>query len=69
MTAEKAAIPAVAIMTETFVDAADLMARVCGLPGYRFTVIEHPISSADDDGLARRAEVAADDIAAILTGV
>jgi hypothetical protein len=42
---------------------------VCGLPGYRFTVIEHPISSADDDGLARRAEVAADDIVAILTGV
>ena len=34
-------------MTETFVSAAELMARVLGADGYPFAVIEHPISSAD----------------------
>ena len=37
-------------------DAAELMARVLGMPGYRFGVIDHPISSAGDAGLRERAE-------------
>lgn len=45
-------------MTSAFVDAAELMARVQGVPSHRFTVIEHPIASADDGGLVARAEAA-----------
>ena len=43
-------------MTSAFVDGAELMARACGAPGYRFAVIEHPISSATDVELLERAE-------------
>ena len=39
-------------MTTRFVTAAELMGRVLGMPGYRFVIIEHPISSAADVRLA-----------------
>lgn len=42
-------------MTTRFVSAAELMSRVLGLPGYRFAVIEHPISSAGDAALEQAA--------------
>jgi hypothetical protein len=42
-------------MTTRFVSAAELMARVLGMPGYRFAVIEHPLSSASDERLAEYA--------------
>ena len=38
-------------MTTRFVSAAELMSRVLGMPGYRFAVIGHPVSSATSDGL------------------
>ncbi len=53
-------------MTETFVSAAELMARVLGAEGYPFAVIEHPISSAGQAALAARAERAAVDCAELL---
>lgn len=48
-------MPAVAVITSAFADAAALMARVCGMPGYGFAVVEHPISSANDEELADKA--------------
>ena len=42
-------------MTSAFVDAAEIMARACGLPGYRFAVIAHPVASATDEELRQRA--------------
>ncbi len=48
-------MPAIAVMTERFVSAAELMCRVAGMPEYRFVVIGHPISSASDDELAEYA--------------
>ena len=36
-------------MTSRFVSAAEMMGRVLGMPGYRFCVIGHPISSASDE--------------------
>jgi hypothetical protein len=53
-------------MTEPFVDAARLMAQVKGFPDYGFAVIDHPISSATDDELRRRAEAAVDQAEALL---
>lgn len=44
-----------AVMTDRFTSAADLMARVLGSPGYSFAVIPHPISSASNDGLREMA--------------
>jgi hypothetical protein len=53
--AERQGVPAIAVMTERFVSAAELMCRVAGMPDYRFVVIGHPISSASDDELAQYA--------------
>ena len=51
MTAEKLGVPAVAVMTENFVSAAELMGRVLGAPGYQFAIIDHPVSSASNEHL------------------
>lgn len=53
-------------MTENFVSAADLMGRVLGLPDYPYSVIQHPVSSADDDVLKARAAQTMADIRRIL---
>jgi hypothetical protein len=42
-------------MTSNFVSAADLMAKVLGMPGYAYAIIDHPVSSATDEGLEARA--------------
>ena len=53
-------------MTTRFVSAAELMSRVLGMPEYRFAVIDHPISSADDARLAAMAQAAIEQARAIL---
>ncbi len=68
MIAERNGIPAVSIMTTAFVDAAELMARVQRVPLHPFAVIEHPIASADPEGIDDRARIAVVKAAEILTG-
>ena len=53
--AERLGVPAIGVMTTRFVSAAELMARVLGMPGYRFAIIGHPVSSATSDGLREMA--------------
>ncbi len=47
--------PAVGVMTSNFISAADLMAKVLGMPGYAYAIIDHPVSSATDKELEARA--------------
>jgi len=53
-------------MTSAFVDAAELMARACGLPGYRFAVIAHPVASATDEQLRQQAVALVDQTVGLL---
>jgi len=53
--AERQGVPAIAVMTERFMSAAELMCRVAGMSDYKFVVIGHPISSASDGALAQYA--------------
>jgi hypothetical protein len=46
-----------AVMTERFVSAAELMCRALGMPNYRFVIVGHPISSASDDELSQYARM------------
>jgi hypothetical protein len=46
------------VMTTRFVSAAELMARVLGMPGYPFVVIPHPVSSATSEALRAMASTA-----------
>lgn len=66
MIAEGLAIPAAAVMTDAFVDAAELMARVLGAEGYPFVTIEHPMASATPAALHQRGRAAADRCVALL---
>jgi hypothetical protein len=68
VTGEQLGIPSVSVMTEAFVNAAELMASTLGAEGYRFAVIEHPIASASTRQLAERAERVADVCVDVLTG-
>lgn len=54
-------------MTDAFVPTARAMAEMCGLPGYPFAVIPHPISNNDDGALHAKAEDAVRQCVAILT--
>ena len=57
-----------AIMTDAFVDGAELMARALGAVDYQFAVITHPIASASDDELRAKARAAAEQAARLLQG-
>ena len=45
-------------MTDAFVATADALARACGMPGYPYAVIPHPIAPDSDAALRRKAEAA-----------
>jgi hypothetical protein len=66
VTAERLGVPAIAVMTERFVSAAELMSRVLGMEGYQFAVIPHPVSSASDAELKGMAELALGQIQRLL---
>ena len=55
------------IMTVPVVDAQELMARVHSVPAHPFATIDHPIASADSEGLEVRARAAVEKAFAILT--
>ncbi len=61
-------MPAIAVMTTRFVSAAQMMARVLGKPDYRFVVIDHPISSANDAALAAMARATMVEVRGLLLG-
>ena len=55
VSSERAGTPALGVMTSRFVSAAELMSNVLGAPGYKFAVIDHPVSSASHTELANKA--------------
>ena len=65
---ERLGLPSVGIMTAQFVSAAEIMARVLGADGHPFVAIDHPISSASEAELAKRASQAVADGIEILLG-
>ena len=59
---------ATAIITDRFVQTAQVMAQVSGRPGFPFAVIAHPISNNDDAMLRTKAAEAARQCVVILAG-
>ena len=64
---EKRGIPAVAICTEAFVPGLDALTEMRGMPDYRYAVVPHPLGVLFDDELRQRAELAAPQVASIVT--
>ncbi len=64
--AEKTGVAATAIITDRFVQTAQAMAQVSGMPAFPFAVIPHPISHNDDAALHAKAVEALQQCIAIL---
>jgi hypothetical protein len=64
--AERLGVPAIGVMTTRFVSAAELMSRVLGMPNYAFAVIDHPVSSATNEGLRDMARATVEQARGIL---
>ena len=63
---ERAGVPAVSICTDSFIPAAEAMAKVYGFPGYRYVTMPHPLASLDDTQLEQRARDLVPDVLRIL---
>jgi hypothetical protein len=66
VSAEKTGITATAIITDRFVQTAQAMAQVSGMPAFSFAVIEHPIANNDDATLRQKAAAAVQQCVTIL---
>jgi hypothetical protein len=65
---EKRGVPTAAIITHVFLNTAQAMTRMMGVPDYRYVVAQHPLSSLTDEEVKQRASELADEVEAILTG-
>ena len=60
-------IPAVAIASEPFADAAATQAAALGLPDARSVLVSHPIQDANDQEMRDRADAAVEAVIQALT--
>ena len=67
ITADAMGVPAAAVCTDQFQVGGAAVARLRGLPGYQFAVVQHPVGILDEAGLENRAKTAVPQIASILT--
>ena len=67
ISAERAGVPAAAIITDRFRQTARAVAGLYGMDGYAFAVVAHPISSDLAASLRAKAEQAVQQCVAILT--
>ena len=61
-------MPAAVICTEAFIPTARAQAAICGNADYRFAVVPHLVGSLSAAELRERAQAAAPQVIAILTG-
>ena len=66
---EKRGVIAAGICTSALRASADAMARLQGFPGYRYAVVQHPLSTLDASGVRDRAHEAAPQLLEIFRGV
>ena len=65
---ERRGVPTAAIITHVFLNTAQAMTRMMGVPDYRYVVAQHPLSSLTDAQVKQRANELADEVEAILLG-
>ncbi|MEV5409039.1 UGSC family (seleno)protein [Thermopolyspora sp. NPDC052614] len=63
---ERAGIPAVAIVSDSFLVSGRAMAQVQGFAGYEFVAVHHPVASLDEARLRERVDDVLPDIQRIL---
>ncbi len=65
---EKLGIPTASIVTHVFINTANAMTRMMGVPGFDYVVAQHPLSSLTDVEVKARAEELAPEVERILLG-
>ena len=64
---EQSGVPAVVVTTDAFVTSASAMARVRGVPDYKYLTVPHPMANMTEDGVREKAEAAIPGIVGMLT--
>ena len=65
---EKLGIPTASIVTHVFINTANAMTKMMGVPGFDYVVAQHPLSSLTDAEVKARAEELAPEVERILLG-
>ncbi|HZA21044.1 MAG TPA: hypothetical protein VFA32_00280 [Dehalococcoidia bacterium] len=65
---EKLGIPTASIVTHVFINTANAMTRMMGVPDFQYIVAQHPLSSLTDAEIKERAVQLAPEIERILLG-
>ena len=65
---EKQGVPAALISTDVFMNTCKHMAKLGGIPEMQWAMTPHPLGSLPEDQLAERAQSAAEQFVAIVTG-
>jgi hypothetical protein len=63
---ERAGVPAVSIVSDSFLVSGRAMAKVQGFAGYHFTAVRHPVASLDAEQLHDRVRGVMPDVLRIL---
>jgi len=64
---EQSGVPAVVVTTDAFVASASAMARVRGVPDYKYLTVPHPMANLTADGVRDKAEAIIPGIVGMLT--
>lgn len=67
LSCELAGVPSIAIITEPFVQTAELVASIRGMGDYPFAVLEHPVANNSQEELREKARIMLDQAMRILT--
>ena len=65
---EKLGIPTASIVTHVFVNTANAMTKMMGVPDFEYVVSQHPLSSLTDEEIKERAVQLAPEVERILLG-
>jgi hypothetical protein len=65
---EKLGIPTASIVTHVFINTANAMTRMMGVPDFQYIVAQHPLSSLTDEEIKERAAQLAPEVERILLG-
>lgn len=63
---EKLGIPTVSIITDSFTMSGNAMAKRQGMPGYRYTMVPHPIANLTPEQCQERAAAILDEVLDLL---
>ena len=65
---EKLGIPTASIVTHVFINTANAMTKMMGVPDFDYVVAQHPLSSLTDEEIRQRAVELAPEVERILLG-